>query len=206
MIDSFIRLMGGEAKTVAFAILSGIIGFLAKSFYDLRMIRRKDKLERVNNQLKELYGPLYALVQASGITWQAFVENYCRRPDFQVPGGIRPQSKETEAIWRHWMKNVFMPMNAEMARLILQHADLLEEVKMPYCLLLLSAHVHGYQGILAAWDSHDYSRHMSLTSFPSQELSQYTEKSYGQLKARQEKLIGRTRTKNFFKANSPHRD
>jgi len=41
MINSLIAWLGGEAKTVAFTILSGVIGFLAKSFYDLWLARGK---------------------------------------------------------------------------------------------------------------------------------------------------------------------
>ena len=68
------------------------------------------------------------------------------------------------------MQNVFMPLNSEMARLIIDHSDLLEEEDMPECLLKLSAHVYGYKGIIAAWEKEDYSEHMSLTSFPITEI------------------------------------
>ena len=61
MTDTLVSWLGGEAKTIAFAILSGVVGFLAKGVYDLWAARRKDRLERVNQQLKLLYGPLYAL-------------------------------------------------------------------------------------------------------------------------------------------------
>jgi hypothetical protein len=54
----------GSDKTVAFAILSGVIGFFAKGLYDLWATRRKERLDRVNQQLKLLYGPLFALNQA----------------------------------------------------------------------------------------------------------------------------------------------
>jgi hypothetical protein len=67
-----VKLLGGEASTVAFAILSGVVGFLAKGFYDLWAARRNDRLERVNQQLRELYGPLYALNQADRHAWEAF--------------------------------------------------------------------------------------------------------------------------------------
>jgi hypothetical protein len=105
--------------------------------------------------------------------------------------GIMPQSEETKRIWRHWMKNVFMPLNVEMAQVVIDHSDLLEEEDMPECLLLLSAHVHGYKGILAAWEEEDYSEHMSLTPFPQKELLPYVESSYRELKARQSRLLGK---------------
>lgn len=66
-MDSLVSWLGGEAKTVAFAILSGVVGFLAKSVYDLWADRRKDRLARINEQLKLLYGPLYSLNQSSNL-------------------------------------------------------------------------------------------------------------------------------------------
>lgn len=191
MLDTLVGWLGGEAKTVAFAVLSGVAAFVAKGVYELSLARRKDKLERVNQQLRLLYGPLFALVNVSTITWRAFVDQYCENPSFRTPGGIAPQTPEAEKIWRHWMENVFMPLNAQMAQLVTQNADLLEEEQMPDCLLRLSAHVHGYAGVLAAWKRLDYSRHMSLTPFPVQNLYHYATETYQKLKARQAGLIGR---------------
>jgi len=45
-------------KAAAFAIVSGVVGFLAKAIYDLWAARRKERLDRVNQQLKLFYGPL----------------------------------------------------------------------------------------------------------------------------------------------------
>ena len=191
MIDKIISLLGGQANTVIFALLGGVIGFLSKGFYDLWMVRRGDKLERVNKQLRLLYGPLFSLIHVSTITWRAFADQYCMNSDFRTESGIKPQTPEAEAVWRHWMQNVFMPLNVQMAMLITENADLLENEKMPECLLILSAHVHGYKGILAAWEKGDYSHHMSLTPFPIRELLPYIEETYGRLKAYQTKLIGR---------------
>ena len=191
MIDTAISWLGGQANTVAFAVLGGVIGFLAKGVYDLWMARRKDKLERVNQQLRLLYGPLFSLVNVSTITWGAFVDCYCQNADFRTARGIRPQTPAAETVWRHWMQNVFMPLNLQMAKLITENADLLEDERMPDCLLKLSAHVHGYKGILAAWEKTDYSRHMSLTPFPLHELHPYAEETYRKLKGRQARLIGR---------------
>ena len=88
------------------------------------------------------------------------------------------------------MTNVFIPLNVEMVTLITANADLLEDAKMPKCLLLLGAHVNGYKGILAAWQKHNYSNHMSLTPFPIEELLPYVEEKYRDLKIRQARLIG----------------
>jgi len=191
MLDALISWLGGEAKTVAFAILSGTAAFLAKGAYELSLARRKDKLERVNQQLRLLYGPLFSLMNVSTITWHAFIDQYCENPNFRVGDRYAPQTPEAEKIWRHWMENVFMPLNAQMAQLVTENADLLEEEQMPDCLLKLSAHVHGYTGILAAWNKQDYSRHVSLTPFPIRDLHPYATETFRKLKARQAALIGR---------------
>jgi hypothetical protein len=187
--------------TISVTLLIAFSGYLATYFNNLRIAQRKDRLERVNQQLRDLYGPLFSLVKVSTITWERFRILYCDRDDFQVEGhvvgasgvrpGIRPQSEETKRIWRHWMQNVFMPLNSEMAQLIIDHSDLLEEEDMPESLLNLSAHVHGYKGIITAWEKEDYSEHMSLTSFPIKELVPYVESSYRKLKTRQARLIGK---------------
>lgn len=61
---------------------------------------------------------------------------------------------------------------------------------MPDCLLLLSAHVHGYKGILAGWEKRDYARHMSLTPFPIDQLKPYADETNRKPKTRQADLIG----------------
>jgi hypothetical protein len=184
--------------TLAVTLFVALSGYIAKYVNDLQLARRKDLLERTNQQLRDLYGPLYALVSASNITWQAFKDMYCQDPLFHVEGGIMPQSESTQRIWRHWMRNVFMPLNSEMARVVTEHADLLEEKEMPPCLLKLSAHVHGYKGVLASWDVQDYSQHMSLTNFPKADLTEYAQSRYNELKSRQTTLLKGTKRRALW--------
>jgi len=102
--------------TGAFGFVGGVSALAGKYFHELYLGRRKDQLERVNEQLKLLYGPLFALNKATEITWVAFVKRYCNDPNFRTANNrIRPQTPETQEIWRHWMKNVFMPLNVQMA-------------------------------------------------------------------------------------------
>ena len=41
MVEALVSWLGGEAKTVALAILSGVVAFLAKGAYELSLTRRK---------------------------------------------------------------------------------------------------------------------------------------------------------------------
>ena len=176
--------------TLIVSIFLAVLGYLAKYLNDLNITRMKERLERVNQQLRDLYGPLFALNHVSSSTWDAFVEQYCDNDDFRTPNGrIRPQTEAAEKIWRHWMTKVFMPLNVDMFELLAEHADLLEENEMPACVLQLGTHVQGYKGVLAAWEEEDYSRHMSLTPYPARDLYTYAKNSYETLKARQGKLL-----------------
>jgi hypothetical protein len=179
--------------TLFVAVLLAGTGYLAKYLNDLRIAQRKDQLERVNAQLRELYGPLYALARASGNTWLNFRK--LNRPDVVSYWESSPQPSEKEAAaWRRWMAEVFAPLNAEMARLVVSHADLLDDRQMPQCLLDLCAHVHAYKVVLEGWKVGDFSRNTSVIDFPADELLSYTGTVYSNLKQYQLNLLGNPRS------------
>jgi hypothetical protein len=66
---------------------------------------RKDRLDRVNRQLSELYGPLYALDRAGYRLWQVFRSRHGR--DFW--GSDHPPTTVEAAARRLWMTTVFSP-------------------------------------------------------------------------------------------------
>jgi len=184
--------LGGEAKTVAFAILSGVIAFLAKSLYDLWLARRKDKLDRLNQQLRLLYGPLYAMNRASGIAWKAFRSRV--RPGGSFFRSEPPPTPEELEKWRYWMSKVFQPINEEMLSVLTKNADLLVEDDLPPPLLLFCAHVVAYKVVLERWSRNDFSEHTSVLDYPTAEIVKYLEDSFRRLKAQQGRLLGTPRT------------
>jgi hypothetical protein len=74
--------------TVAVSVVLALAGYLATYAYDLRLARRKDQLERVNEQLSDFYGPLLALVDAGRASWRGFRTLY-------RPGGVAGLSKSS---------------------------------------------------------------------------------------------------------------
>ena len=189
MPDILVSWLGGEAKTVAFAILSGVAGFLAKGIYDLWAARRKERLERVNLQLKLLYGPLYALNQAGRLAWDAFRSR-------TRPGGSffrsdpPPNSEELEA-WRRWMLTVFQPIHDEMLSTITKNADLLIEGDLPEPLQLFCAHVAAYKVVFERWSKDDFAEYTSVMNYPTVEMARYLERSFKSLKSEQARLLGK---------------
>jgi hypothetical protein len=172
-----------------------LLGYIFTYFNDLRISKRTAELERINRQLGELYGPLYALADSSTITFAEFLKRY--RPG-QPSFFNTPPNEDELKIWRLWMSDVFMPTNLKMYDIILNKADLLIEEEMPKCLLDLGAHVAAYKAIMKKWEKHDFSEHQSLLKFPRKELREYVEKSYKELKSKQKRLI-ESENKFFWK-------
>jgi hypothetical protein len=169
------------------SVALALTGYFYTYQKDLYFAKRKDQLERVDRQLKELYGPLYSLSTAGTRIWTRFRQEYRSGSGFWSTNP--PPTKHEAEVWRLWMKEVFMPLNLEMEALILNHSDLLVESEMPEVLLELSAHIAGYKPVLKSWDAGNYSEHLSLIDFPKG-LDQYAEQNYRMLKAKQAKLLG----------------
>jgi hypothetical protein len=175
-------------------ILLALIGYLATYFNNLRIAERKDRLDRINRQLSELYGPLLALVYSSESSWKVF-RSRCR-PGMSFFGGEPPPSEAELAAWRLWMTEVFMPLNLQMEKVVTEHADLLDEVEMPQSFLDLCAHISSYKAVLKKWEMGDFSEHKAVIKFPK-EILEYTTETYQQLKFEQTKLLGGTSRKRF---------
>jgi len=162
-------------------------GFVAAYLNNLRLARRKDRLDRVSRQLSEFYGPLLSLVSTGTSTWTLFRKTY--RPGGSFWGRLPEPTEHEAATWRLWMSEVFMPLNRRIAEVIHSKADLLEEREMPQCLLDVCAHVASYEPVLERWAAGDFSEHTALSLFPQKELQAYASRSFHSLKARQSLLL-----------------
>jgi hypothetical protein len=186
---------GTEAVALA-GVLVAAIGYLVKYFSDIKFAQRTDRLERINRQLSEFYGPLLALTRASEESWRAFRRRY-RPPEDVSFWKMDPGPSEEETIaWRLWMTTVFVPVHQRMTDLVLTHADLIDESDMPPCLLTMCAHVSGYQAIIKEWEKGKVSLaredNISVVNFPGRELAVYATEAFARLKAEQCKLLGST--------------
>jgi hypothetical protein len=192
--------MFGTEAVALVGVVAAVLGYFATYGTNLRLAQRNDRLERINQQLSEFYGPLLALTRSSGQSWQAFRQRYRPPGSESFWKSDPPPTKEDVAAWRLWMTTVFMPMHQQMMELVLNHAHLIEEPEMPPCLLALCAHVHGYQAILKEWETGEVSiereDNISVVNFPGQELADYAATAFGRLKAEQAELLGSTAKTN----------
>lgn len=182
-MDAFAR--HKDLITLCATVLLALAGFLVKYINDLAIARRRDRLDRINAQLKLLYGPLFALTQASGKAWNAFRREH--RPDMPYFSKSRPPNDDELRTWCLWMTKTFMPLNRRMVEVIIGNADLLEG-DMPPAFLELVAHVAAYEAILAQWDIHDFTTYAPELPFPKQ-IEVVVQDAYNRLRRSHSELL-----------------
>jgi hypothetical protein len=176
--------------TLSVTVFLAGAGFVATYLNNLRLARRKDRLDRVSKQLSDFYGPLLAISRAADRSWVGFMEKYRPNAEFFFDDPTFPTTKQHEELFRLWMRHVFMPLNLRMVDVVTNKADLLDEPYVPEFLLELCAHVASYQAILQQWDSEDFSENAPEVGFPGEEIIQYAEATFRRLKAEQNHLLG----------------
>jgi|ERR1700694_3345415 len=144
--------------------------------------RRKAKLERINRQLGEFYGPLYSLLKSDQAAWKAFCEKY-RIKDFVFDPKC-PPPEEILIAWRLFMDMIFGPSHEKMYDVIISKSDLLIEDNMPACLLRLISHIAVYKTVREKWKNGDFSEHTSIIDFPT-DVDEYIVNSFERLKREQ---------------------
>lgn len=185
MTETSNTILGFLQNAATLTIILAFLGYLFTFFVARMMARRRDKLELVNKRLNEFYGPLYVASQAGQIAYKALLKKQGKGERLQKN---HPQNDEELAEWVLWMKTIFMPLNNERERIIIERAYLIVEEQMPPCLLEFVTHVVGYKAVMAKWSEGDFSERRSLVDFPP-EFDGYVRRSYAALKAEQMRLL-----------------
>ena len=173
--------------TVFASVLVAVLGYVATYLYSLSLAKRKDRLDHINRQLSDLYGPLVALTTSGESAWRGFRRIY--RPGMAYFLDEPPPTDDELAAWRLWMTEVFMPLNERIFEVITNNAELLVESEMPQPLLDVCAHVAGYRPVLKSWADGDTTQHTSVVNFNGRELADYALSRYTGLKIEQARLI-----------------
>ncbi|MEU6976792.1 MULTISPECIES: hypothetical protein [unclassified Streptomyces] len=152
---------------------------------EVRRARRQARLDRLNAQLKELYGPLLVLVESNERTWDAFRERHQpSREERQRAGGL---TEEQDRLWRRWVLTVFVPTARRMREIIVTHGDLFVEDEIPPVVMDFCAHVASYEVTLVAWEAGEDED--VLVRHPGDGLADYVRGAYQDLKATQSEVL-----------------
>jgi hypothetical protein len=78
---------------------------------------------------------------------------------------------------------------------IINKAHLLIEDEMPSCLLEFCAHKAGYDVLIERWKEGDYAEHLSVVRHPGDNLLDYLQRSFIELKREQARELDATQGK-----------
>jgi hypothetical protein len=175
-------------------VLVALAGYLITYNNNIRMAQRQARLDRINRQLSELYGPLFSVTHTGARVFGEFLHKYAPHGSMFIDG-VTPGDEQLK-VWRLWMTTVFMPQNRHVYDLVVAKADLLIEEKMPECLLDLCAHVAAYETVKKRWEEDDFSEYTSLINYPTGPLLKYSSDSFRTLKRQQALLLAERRSKD----------
>jgi hypothetical protein len=166
-------------------IVVAVLAFIFNQYSQARQERRQGHLARVNRQLRELYGPLFALSDVNERIWEALRADGLPR--------VSDRTAETfQRDWSKWRDEFLMPTNLRMRDLIVEHADLLAEADFPDALRDFCAHVGSCEVTLAGGAAPRSGEGAPPTvhiEHPGSEFVDYVRGSFARLRAEQHRLL-----------------
>lgn len=130
--------------------------------------RRTDRLNRINQQLSQLYGKLSILYETGMRDWCSFIEQhgndskmYAREFVQFFPSGENiddlpsPTAEQLKA-YRKWLKTLFTITNEKMLEVIYANADLVIGKRMPPVLVLFAQHVSSMRLLQVTLDEEEH--------------------------------------------------
>lgn len=157
---------------------------------EIRRQAREAEITHLNEQIREFYGPMYALLVSGEISWLAFRKIYSPKHGKASYFDSQSEILEEELLrWRVWMKEVFHPLNRAMEKLILDHVHLIEGSEIDDAFLKFLAHTKTYDGVIAQWELGDFERHTSIINFPDAEFRGIVVPKYKELVAKRQALM-----------------
>lgn len=173
--------MAAAVISACTTVVVAALVFALNQYAQMQAERRQARLLRVNTQLKELYGPLYVLVDV----------NECIYRGLMAAGlpGKRDRTKDTLAVgWKKWLDHALFPANVRMRDLILSNGDLLREEGMPDELRMFCAHV-SYFEVSRATGTQGAEADRVYIGHPGDAYPAYVRGAYAALKREQRVLL-----------------
>ena len=178
-----------EAWAIVVTIAVAVSGYVVTYFMQRHQAQRQARLERINCQLRNLYGPLYSILKANQAVWNEFRDKLWPKHGHNAYfHGNNTTDAENER-WRIWMTEVFEPLNARIERIILENGDLLIDSELPQEFVDALAHIASYRALYPKWKDGDFTIHTSLINFPDG-LLPIIEHAYRKLLQQQKNLTG----------------
>lgn len=98
-----------EFIALGLSFLIALIGYLVTYIQSIRLEQRTQKINRINHQLRDFYGPMYAIVSSSKSSFYALVRKTIPEGDKEkFKQLIRANPRSAASIeYRKWMEEVY---------------------------------------------------------------------------------------------------
>ncbi|MYY04020.1 MULTISPECIES: hypothetical protein [unclassified Streptomyces] len=179
---------------IASIVTSGVGAVIAITVYwlnhrgEVHRSLRKERINWVSSQLKDLYGPLLVLAETNERAWREYRREYFPHRD-PLQG---PPAESGSIRWHVWVETVFAPRAQQIRELVTARGDLIIEREMPAVVLDFCAHAATYDALLADWDTVAVND-STLIRHPGSSFLSYVRESYATLKSEQEELLKSSR-------------
>ena len=147
--------MANPLENIAISILVATAGAVIAYVSAIAAESRRRRLDRIDQQIRELYGPLLILAITNDGAWIAFeksAENMPGSLDQYYSRFWRMETPE-QTHWRNWVEHVFTPLNDEMTQTIKKHAHLVDGRSFPETFAVLAGHLGGVKAMVAEWNA-----------------------------------------------------
>lgn len=181
--------------TYMYALLPALGGSLFTFYNTLKADQRNHTISRINDQVKDFYGPLLACITASKSSYDAMIRQHS--PDGTVSGFVAAIRENPEGVegcmYRDWVMTVLQPLNEKAADTIINNLNLLESPSsgkpiVPPSLLKFVAHVSSLRVVIEQWRKGNVGE-WSVVSYPN-DLLDIVSEDFRRITRKQQKLLG----------------
>ena len=167
-----------------------LLSFLANGQLNRMADRRAARIRFVEDQLKSLYGPLYAITESNQAIYEKFSVGNAELVGNVVGGkqltGAHAQASDV------WSTSVFQPSNRRMREIIETNAHLFTSETMPQTVVDFLAHVENWEAILSGRAAEGRLDVAEYAPFPPN-FPDYIRTEYERVSKRHARLVGRHR-------------
>jgi hypothetical protein len=180
IIGSMIQSVG-----ILLSVVVALLGYTIAKRNELDLTKRRERLDLIDKQLNDFYGPLYVLTEVGRMSYQTLRNKLSDEHAFDR----EPMDESDLREWRLWVEYIFVPLNQLQEDLIIRNAHLIREATFPELLLQFITHASLYKTMVEKWKRGDYQEYLPVIDYPI-ELGNYAAQSYQTLKEEQLALIG----------------
>ena len=167
-----------------------LLSFLANGQLNRMADRRTARIRFVEDQLRSLYGPLYAITESNQAIYDKFSTG-----NAELVGGVatgRRLTDEESQARDVWNSSVFQPSNRRMREIIEANAHLFTSKTIPQTVVEFLAHVENWEAILSGRSAEKEFDVQEYAPFPLS-FPDYVRTEYERVAKQHARLVGRQR-------------